>query len=891
MLPKWIPSLLAFLLASASALSAQTFTGTPGQAERTAQISFLSLPGTTTNGPVPSDSFQGLDDANGGVPPDTMGAVGTLQIVTMLNWEIRVLNRSTGQMTTVLHQDFWSALSPGSPFDPRIFFDPYGKRWIAAACAQSFAPDSAILLGVSQGEDATGSWNLYYMPASSTGAVWADFTRLGWNGTWITIAVNMEPMAGQPASHETNTSHLLVFNKSEVFAGGAGHFTLIEFSEPLFQGFSMFPVATYDPSEPALYVIKMTPNPAQPDWTLAAPGIRVHSITGAVGSEVLTQLSFTPAPQTWPPGRGQYAGPQRGSALMAGIDEIAVGNAVFRNGSIWTTIHSFLTADTPRTSIQWWQLTPSGTLQQYGRITDPSQTVSYGFPSLVVNSRNDVLIGYSKFDPQAYIGGNFAVRSASDAPGTLRAVDSVVKAGEAPYALDTLGGVRWGDFSHAVIDPLDDLSLWTIQEYASSTGTLDPNANWAVWWKRVDFKQAALLVVGNPTLTSADQAVSMELGILGYTVDVRSGAAVESSDAAGHALVVVSSTVTSADVGTTFTAVGVPVLCCEHRLFSRMGMVRSKEDEGTSPDRTSLHLAFPGHPLAAGLSGTVTVSTSSTMSWGSPNHNALRIARLGGNSTRFGIFAYDQGSEMPGLVAPARRVGFFFGDRTAAEALPDGWALFDAAVRWAVAPPKPPVLFVVGDLTLGPGDAAVREHLELLGYPVVLRKDHEAQASEAAGKSLVVVSSSVTSSHVNTKFQAVAVPVLTWESALGRFMGMTGTTSGKDYGTATDQTTLSIVNPAHPLAAGLTGTPAVVTSGQTFSWGVPNSNAVSIATLSGDASKSVIYGYDTGSAMIGLSAPARRVGFFLEDRTAEAWTADGQALFDAAVAWAIGPSP
>jgi hypothetical protein len=886
-----IPVVLAVLHASLGELHAQTFTGSPGQAQRTAQVSLLSLPGTTTSGPPPTDSFQGLDDANGGVPPDTMGAVGTVNIVTLLNWEMRVVSRTTGQVRTLLHQDFWNALSPGSPFDPRIFFDPYGKRWVAAACAQAFAADSAILLAVSQTEDAAGSWNQYYMPASSTGAVWADFTRLGWNGTWISIAVDMQPLAGQPASHETNTSHILVFPKGELYAGGPGHFSLIEFSEPQFQGYSMFPVATYDPSEPALYVVKVTPNPANSDYTVAAPGVRVHSISGAVGSEVLTQLSFTPSPQTWPLGRGQFAGPQLGSTLQAKIPEIAVGNALYRNGSLWTTIHSYLTADTPRSSIQWWQLTPGGTLQQYGKITDPSQNVSYGFPTLAVNSQNDMVLGYSKFDPNAYISGDYAFRYSFDPPGTLRGVDSTVKAGEAPFALDNGGGFPWGDFSHTVIDPLDDRSLWTIQEYASATGTLDPNANWAVWWKRVPLSAPALLVVGKVPPSSADAAVSQELNLLGFQVVQKTGPSVLSADAVGKAVVVISSTVTSSDVNTKFTSAEVPVVCWGQALFRPMGMVRSTGHAGTVSGQTSLTITFPGHPLAAGLSGTTAVCSSSTMTWGKPNENALRVARLVGSPKHSGVFAYDAGTEMPGLIAPARRVGFFFEDATAGAALPNGWALFDAAVRWAVAPPKPPVLLVVGNLKLGPGDEAVQKRLELLGYPVVLRRDTGAATSDAAGKSLVIVSSTVNSRHVHSKFKTVAVPVLTWESALGRFMGMTGDRSGVDYGIRRDQMSISIVNPGHPLAGGLAGTVAVVTSPQTLSWGVPNGQAAVVAILSGDAGKSVLYGYEAGSAMIGLTAPARRVGFFLEDVTSGSWSASGQTLFDAAVAWATALPP
>jgi hypothetical protein len=401
----------------------------------------------------------------------------------------------------------------------------------------------------------------------------------------------------------------------------------------------------------------------------------------------------------------------------------------------------------------------------------------------------------------------------------------------------------------------------------------------------------ALFVVGNTTLTPSDSAIRTELLVLGYDVVVKSGPAVLTSDATNKTLVVISSTITSADVNTKFKNVTVPVLCFENKLYSQMGMVTSDSNAGTTTGQTSLNIVFPGHPLAAGLSGTVAVSNSLTMTWGTPNANAVTIARLAGSSTKAGIFAYDRGAEMPGLVAPARRVGWYFEDLTAGGTLPNGWTLFDAAVRWAVAPPKTPALLVVGNLTLGAGDAAVQHRLQLLDYPVVLRTDSASSAADATGKSLVLVSSTVTSGNVNTKFKTVAVPVLTWESALGHYMGMTGTGSGTDYGTAGGQTALTIQATGNPLAAGLSGSPAVVSSAQIFSWGVPNANAISIASLAGNASRKVIFAYDTGATMFGLSAPSRRLMFFLEDATASAWNASGQALFDAALAWSVGAPP
>jgi hypothetical protein len=48
------------------------------------------------------------------------------------------------------------------------------------------------------------------------------------------------------------------------------------------------------------------------------------------------------------------------------------------------------------------------------------------------------------------------------------------------------------------------------------------------------------------------------------------------------------------------------------------------------------------------------------------------------------IFAYDAGVEMPGLVAPDKRVGLFLFRDTANSFTTEGWSLFDAAVDWSI---------------------------------------------------------------------------------------------------------------------------------------------------------------------------------------------------------------
>jgi hypothetical protein len=134
----------------------------------------------------------------------------------------------------------------------------------------------------------------------------------------------------------------------------------------------------------------------------------------------------------------------------------------------------------------------------------------------------------------------------------------------------------------------------------------------------------------------------------------------------------------------------------------------------------------------------------------------------------------------------------------------------------------------------------------------------------------------------------VTIPVINWEQALQDDFMMT-IDSGDFRGTLGNQTSLNIVLPDHPLAAGLqAGTHVILTTPQTYSWGVPDENAAVIATLADNPARALIYAYEPGSSMIGnFVAPARRIHLFLEDNTFAALNEAGLRLFDAAVAYAL----
>lgn len=228
-------------------------------------------------------------------------------------------------------------------------------------------------------------------------------------------------------------------------------------------------------------------------------------------------------------------------------------------------------------------------------------------------------------------------------------------------------------------------------------GNLSQASNTVIVNPVFSFGKKALLIVNNmsngePTDTN-DQTIKRRLERLGFNVTVKIASNSKTSDATGTELVFISESVNSGDVGAKFRDVAVPVISCEPFVFQqdRMGMTLTNTTGPTveyykQETGNKIKIQNTSHYLAAGLSGDVTFTSSdaSKLIWGKPNGNAVVIASVAGDETKIAIFGYETGSAMPGLAAPARRLGFMMGQYSANALNEDGGKLFDAAVRWAV---------------------------------------------------------------------------------------------------------------------------------------------------------------------------------------------------------------
>ena len=185
------------------------------------------------------------------------------------------------------------------------------------------------------------------------------------------------------------------------------------------------------------------------------------------------------------------------------------------------------------------------------------------------------------------------------------------------------------------------------------------------------------------------------------------------------------------------------------------------------------------------------------------------------------------------------------------------------------------------DLPLSSADAFLEDRLALFGFDVTTVDDDAASAAMAAGKDLVLISQSISAANITDMFRDAAVPVITWEDALfddmGMSSGVTGDVDGFDeISIATD----------HALAVGFSGDTPVYQGSKRLGYGTPGDGAITVATVPGQPEKAFVFAYEQGAMMVGMEAPAKRMGFFFQNDDVLAYDYRGVTLFDAAVLWA-----
>lgn len=418
---------------------------------------------------APCVSFNAIDDNGTSIPPDVNGAIGFDHLMVTLNTQVRIQNKQGNTIFTTSLTGFWNGLGGHADiFDPKITYDPNDKRWFFVCCASRQSANSALLLAVSQTYDPTGFWNTYTIDADPADLFWFDYPSLGFNRNWITVGGYMFNI---PGLSNTQKSRVWVINKADVYAG------INNINVPFFDRtdyFHIAPAITYDPNDNTNWCVSVHNN------NLSDRGlVRLFSITGTATAPVFNLGSTVDVGSSW--SNGGINSPQLNSNTGLDLGDNRIRSAVFRNGVFCFANNVCFPATNPTyCGVQAVSLNPAnGAVNENIRILDNTGSSMAAYPSVSINQNSDLFIGYKTFYTNAYASSAVSIRRSG------QPIESYVyKPGEDWYVkLDKFNLNRWGDYSATFIDPEDDITAWTVEEYARPR--VAGVSNWGTWWTKI----------------------------------------------------------------------------------------------------------------------------------------------------------------------------------------------------------------------------------------------------------------------------------------------------------------------------------------------------------------------------------------------------------------------
>jgi hypothetical protein len=195
------------------------------------------------------------------------------------------------------------------------------------------------------------------------------------------------------------------------------------------------------------------------------------------------------------------------------------------------------------------------------------------------------------------------------------------------------------------------------------------------------------VIVGLPPAlpTAGDTVMAGRLKALGFAVTFASDKTVSATSVAGVDLIVISSSAESGNLGTRLRDVAIPIFCVENGQYPNQGMTPAGVGAGEDSvlAQTAVTVVAAASPLAAGLTGSVTISSKAgELGWGAPPAGATVAATVVGQTSHAAIFGFAKGDQMVGMTAPARRAGFAIREDLAANLSTDGIKLFDSIAAW-----------------------------------------------------------------------------------------------------------------------------------------------------------------------------------------------------------------
>ncbi len=432
--------------------------------------------GTTFDGDL-------LSETAGFIPPDSDGDVGPTQVVVTSNGRLKVFSKAgvVGGLNTTTDNFFASVRSAGTS-DTHVRYDRLTQRWFLTVI--DVATPNKVLIAVSSGSNITSMASFTFFgfqhdlvgvtPNSDTGG-FADYDTLGLDKFALYIGVNVFNAAGTSFLGTTG----FVVNKANLIANTL---TVTPFRQ-LCTGAGAGPY---------------TPQGVQNDNPNATEGyfigtdnqifsqLDIRRITNPGGVPTISGNLTITVPTTYIP-LGQVANGT--STTLDALDDRLFAaqlkfNTITNTQSLWTA-HNFRVntsgvggAAGTRNAARWYEitnLTTVPTLNQSGTLFDNTASNPRGFwiPSVAMSGQGHMALGCSTAGTNLKAEIAIAGRLSSDALGTTEAFN-LAQSSIFSYNITVTNPQRWGDYSQVGVDPTDNMTMWTFQEYCNA------NNSWCV---------------------------------------------------------------------------------------------------------------------------------------------------------------------------------------------------------------------------------------------------------------------------------------------------------------------------------------------------------------------------------------------------------------------------
>ena len=434
-------------------------------------------------------------NGSGLVPPDSMADVGTNQIVVCVNGRIRTFDKNgvaDGALDTPTDNFFASVLGGSSTSDPRVRFDRLSGHWFITMITVN--TPNFVLVAVSSGPTITSTSSFTFFSFQADPKNFGDYDTLGVDANALYIGVNV--FSGNTFVNTTG----FVVKKANLLSGTL---TVTTFTS-LISGrgsskhgpFTPQGVNNDDPAATEGYFIGVD---ATTFGTLVVRRISNPGGTPSISGNILVSVPAT--------GNPLGGVPALGSSL--GLDDLDTRLFATRmhKGSLWTA-HNFevdgsgnASSTGGRDGSRWYQLTNltgTPTLVQSGTLFDPaaSNPRNFWIPSCAMSGQGHMALGCSVAGNNENAEIATAGRFTSDPAGTLQSPATAVTSSSTYNIGSQNNKYRWGDFSVTTVDPSDDMTFWTVQEYCNA------NNSWGVQVVKLLAPPPAIPIVASPLIVT-----------------------------------------------------------------------------------------------------------------------------------------------------------------------------------------------------------------------------------------------------------------------------------------------------------------------------------------------------------------------------------------------------